>query len=125
MEWRVDTYCRGFSAICKIRYFWVLFRIVSSAGADEGVKWILFYSERNSQVRNRSEQGGQKAAVLPAKVDWLAPGSGGGSPTEAGARLGSGTLRGTPGQPGQAGTPSSPSSFLGGGGGGWGASIRG
>src|SRR5271170_2412909 len=46
-----------FSTICKIRYSWVLFRIGSSAGADEGVKGVLFYSERNSQVWNRSEQG--------------------------------------------------------------------
>src|ERR1700679_4259610 len=53
--------CREFSAvcsiICKIRYFWVLFRIGSSARTDEGVNWVLCYREGNSQVWNGSEQG--------------------------------------------------------------------
>ena len=38
---------------CKIRYFWVLFRIGSSAGVNKGV----LYRESHSQVWNRAEQG--------------------------------------------------------------------
>jgi hypothetical protein len=38
------------SIICKIRYFWVLFAISGSAGADKGIEGVLFYREGNSQV---------------------------------------------------------------------------